>query len=132
MTWFAFPAFIQFMPHQTIFGADEFLGEDACNALQGKYSITGDQIRFSEIGSTLVGCAGPDVMGALSDTRTYQRSGSRLHLYDAGGAVTLELTWSSTLGIDSNPAAPKPTGNGSPPAVDESKMAVESPSATNT
>lgn len=132
MAYFNFPAFLQFMPHQTIFGADEFLGEDSCNALQGTYEIDGDRVRFNNIGSTLVGCSGLDVMKALQDTRSWRRTGNKLFLYDAAGAVTLGLSWSNVLGIESNPAPPKPTGTGQPPGDDASKVAIESPSATNT
>ncbi len=129
-----FPSFLQFLPHQTIYGPDKFLGEDSCNSLQGTYAIAGDRITFTEISTSLVGCsAGLDVMGALGDTRTWLRSGSKLLLYDVGGAVTIHLTRSNSLGFESNPAPPKPTGTGLPtPWVDESKRAMESPSATNT
>ena len=74
-----------------------------------------------------------EVTAALSDTRTWRHTGNRLFLYDAGGVVTLGLTWSNELGIESNPAPPKPTGDpGRGPDVDESKMPVESPAATST
>lgn len=70
----AFPSFLQFLPHQTIYGADKFLGEDSCNSLQGTYAIVGDKVTFTQISTSLVGCsAGLDVMGALGDSRTWRR-----------------------------------------------------------
>ncbi|MGV8849487.1 MAG: META domain-containing protein [Propionibacteriaceae bacterium] len=120
MVSFVRTSFLQLRPHQTIFGADTFVAVASCNALQGACAINGDQIRFTGISSTAMGCPqGVEVMKALGDACTWRRSGNKLHLYDA---VTLELTWCKTLGSDSNPAAPRPTGTGIPgPAVDGSK-----------
>lgn len=126
--------YLQFMPHRTIFGADTFFAMDSCNMLQGRYALSGDRLEFTGIGGTLMLCQrSNEVVAALSDTRTWRRTGNRLFLYDAGGVVTLGLTWSNELGIESNPAPPRPTGDPSRgPVVDESKKAAESPSATST
>ncbi len=130
----AFPPYLQFLPHATIFGTDKFLGEDSCNSLQGTYAITGDQVTFTGIATSLVGCSeGVDVIGALGDTRSWLKDGNRLRLYDAKGAVTIELIWSSTVGHDLQAPAPTPTRDPSAgPVVDSSRLAVESPSATST
>ena len=129
-----FVPFLQFLPHTTIFGTDKFLGEDSCNSLQGTYAITGDQVTFTDIATSLVGCPeGVDVIGALGETRSWRKDGNRLHLYDAKGAVTIELIWNRTVGYDLQAPAPTPTRDPSAgPVVDSSRMAVESPSATNT
>lgn len=129
-----FPPYLQFLPHTTIFGTDKFLGEDSCNSLQGSYSIAGDTVTFTDIATSLVGCSeGVDVIGALSDTRSWRTDGPRLRLSDAQGAVTIELVWSRTLGYDLRAPAPTPTRDpNAGPVVDSSRQAAESPSATST
>ncbi|HQZ85905.1 MAG TPA: META domain-containing protein, partial [Actinomycetota bacterium] len=117
MVSFERTSYLQLLPHLTVVGTDQFVSVASCNALMGTYEITGEQIRFSHISSTAMGCPQSiEVLNALSDTRSWRRAGNRLRLYDANGAVTLELTWSNSLGSDSNPVAPKPTGTGSPGA----------------
>ena len=130
----AFVPYLQLLPHATIFGTDKFLGEDSCNSLQGTYAITGDQVRFTDISSSLVGCPeGSDVVGALGATRSWRKDWDKLFLYDANGAVTIELTRDSTVGYDLQQPAPTPTRDpNAGPVVDSSRMAVESPSATST
>jgi hypothetical protein len=127
-------SYLQFLPHATIFGTDKFLGEDSCNSLQGTYAITVDQVRFTDIETSLVGCSeGSDVIGALGATRSWRRDWDKLFLYDASGAVTIELSRNSAVGYDLRQPAPTPTRDpNAGPVVDSSRMAVESPSATST
>ena len=129
-----FTPFLQFLPHATIFGTDIFMGEDTCNALQGTYVVTGDELQFIDIGGTLVGCQdGSDVVGALTATRSWHKDWDRLFLYDAQGTVTIELTRTSYVRWTTNQPAPTPTGDpNAGPVGDSSRMAVESPSATST
>ena len=109
--------YLQLLPHRTIVGTDSFLALASCNAMWGTYEITGEQILFTRVGGTAMGCRqSVDIINALGDTRTWRRAGNRLRLYDAEGAVTLELTWSNTLGAENNPVAPEPTGTGVPGA----------------
>jgi hypothetical protein len=87
------------------------------------------------IGSSLVGCGdgAVDVIGALGAARSWRKDWNRLYLYDAKSAVTIELSRNSTVGYDLQAPAPTPTRDPSDgPVVDSSRMAVESPSATNT
>lgn len=134
MTAGHFLPFLQFLPHATIFGTDIFMGEDTCNALQGTYVVTGAQLQFTDIGGTLVGCQnGTDVIGALTATRSWRKDWDRLFLYDAQGTVTIELTRTSYMRWTSDQPAPTPTGDpNAVPVGDSSRLAVESPSATNT
>jgi heat shock protein HslJ len=129
-----FTPFLQFLPHATIFGTDIFLGEDTCNALQGTYVVTGDQLQFTDIGGTLVGCQdGTDVIGALTATHSWHKDGDRLFLYDARGTGTIELTRTSYVRWTPDQPAPTPTQDpNAGPVVDSSRLAIQSPSATNT
>jgi heat shock protein HslJ len=128
-----FMPFLQFLPHETIFGTDIFLGEDTCNALQGTYVVTGDRLQFTDIGGTLVGCPnGTDVTGALTATRSWRKDWDRLVLYDAQGTVTIELTRTSYARWTRDQPAPTPTRDpNAGPVVDSSRQAVESPGATS-
>ncbi|MGV8849486.1 MAG: hypothetical protein ACOH16_08070 [Propionibacteriaceae bacterium] len=63
----------------------------------------------------------------------WRKDGHRLTLYDAQGSPTLGLTWSNVLGYDIEQPAPTPTWDPNlGPVGDESRMAVDSPSATST
>jgi heat shock protein HslJ len=128
-----FTPFLQFLPHATIFGTDIFMGEDTCNALQGTYVVTGDQLQFTDIGGTLVGCQdGTDVIGALTATRSWHMGWDRLFLYDAQGTVTIELTRTSYVRWTPDQPASTPTGDpNAGPVVDSSRLAMESPAATS-
>ncbi|HUE98049.1 MAG TPA: META domain-containing protein [Anaerolineales bacterium] len=62
------------------------VGSSGCNGLGGNYTVEGDQIRFSEIVSTLMLCDEP-LMGqeeavyqVLTDTATYKIEGNTLTL----------------------------------------------------
>lgn len=127
-----FMPFLQFLPHATIFGIDTFMGEDTCNALQGTYVLTGDQLQFTDVGGTLVGCPdGTDVIGALTATRSWRKDWDRLVLYDAQGTVTIELTRTSYARWTPDQTAPTPTRDpNAGPVVDSSRQAVETPAPT--
>ena len=104
------PPFLQFLPHSTFYGTDVFVGEDTCNSLQGTYEVTGNKVRFTDISSSLVGCArAPDVMGTLAATRSWGKDWDKLHLYDASGVETMTLTRDDSVGYDPQPPAPTPT-----------------------
>lgn len=67
-------------------------GSSGCNGFSGKYVLDGDQVEFTEIISTKMACEGlmeqeSAYFNALAATARWNRSGSRLELYDTTGKV---------------------------------------------
>jgi heat shock protein HslJ len=61
-----------------------------CNSIRAPYELSGPELRFGTLASTLAGCddrAGPrlSLPVAMERTRSYRRDGRRLRLHDARG-----------------------------------------------
>ena len=79
-----------------IFEEDKVSGSGGCNSYFGGYSITGDKIRFSDLGMTLMACLDnqanqqeTDYFNALGQIEFYQVSQDSLTL--TGSNVSLEF-----------------------------------------
>jgi heat shock protein HslJ len=73
-----------------------FSGNSGCNSYGGSYSITGSQIHFSAMRSTLIFCSGPGVMEreaayllALPRVDSFRVDGNTLTLTGDNGAVLI-------------------------------------------
>ena len=59
-------------------------GNDGCNSMSGQYEVSGDQITFSQVTSTLMACEEPQmaqeqaVYAVFSDAATFKLDGSTL------------------------------------------------------
>lgn len=80
-----------------IFGEDGSLtGSTGCNQLGGEYTVTGDQITFDAIVSTLIAC--PDlqmaqedvILQVLTDTASFNIEGNTLTIMDNGMLLVFE------------------------------------------
>lgn len=77
------------------FSTDEkkFYGFSGCNFFRANYNITGDELSFTPIASTMM--AGPnleiegELFDALKDVRTYEVKGSNLYLSDADDKIII-------------------------------------------
>ena len=83
-------------PHLLFDEADggRLSGSDGCNRLIGGYRLTGDQISFGQLGSTMMLCPKGDAQAralakALANATRVSRSGERLELY--GGKTRLAV-----------------------------------------
>ena len=70
-------------------------GNGGCNSYSGSYSVSGSNLYFSNVGSTMMLC-GEDVgaqeqmyLGLLRSVTSYQMSGSQLTLFDSSGTQVL-------------------------------------------
>jgi heat shock protein HslJ len=78
-------------PHFVLHLDDHRLaGFAGCNHLVGRHRIEGEELRFEEVGSTLMACEhGMEAEGvflnALRDTTRWKIEGERLDLFDAAG-----------------------------------------------
>lgn len=88
------------MPDQMIiFGDGRFEGSDGCNLVSGRFSATGESIRFAEIGATERGCEpardGHDWYGAfgraLEKARKLRLSPDRITVLDANSSMLMHL-----------------------------------------
>ena len=73
-------------------GRRRISGSTGCNKLNGRYALDGEQLRFSEVATTRVGC--PDggelernFLDALGQTTGFRIAGNRLTLYAGRNAV---------------------------------------------
>ncbi len=73
-------------------------GGSGCNAYGGSYTVTGNQIKFADMRSTLMYCSNAGVMeleaaylDALSRVETYHIVGDTLTLEGAGGQIYLAV-----------------------------------------
>lgn len=79
-------------PHFVLHLDDHRLaGFSGCNHLMGRYRMQGDQLKFEDVGGTLMACErGMDTEAALTqalrDTARWKITGERLELFDASGA----------------------------------------------
>ena len=80
------------------FGADgQFGGTVGCNSFGGGYTVSGDQVTFESMVSTMMFCEGISdqetvVLGILSDqTLTAELNGNQLTLTSAGGSSVIVL-----------------------------------------
>jgi copper homeostasis protein (lipoprotein) len=67
-------------------------GSGGCNRLEGSYELSGDQLTFSKMASTMMACiSGMDMDKALQDAlaqvRTWKIAGQALELSDANGQL---------------------------------------------
>ena len=67
-------------------------GSGGCNRMFGVYELTGDNLRFSGIGSTKMACKGSmetetQFLGSLLKVKTWKAAGQQLALSDSTGAV---------------------------------------------
>lgn len=76
-----------------------FSGADGCNRLMGSYVITGSQILFGQIASSMMACldqniqkTSTDYTQALGQVQTYQVTPSTLILKDKTGKAILQFT----------------------------------------
>jgi heat shock protein HslJ len=65
-------------------------GSGGCNRITGSYEVSGNQIRFNQMASTMMACPeGMDTeknfMNALNQAKTWKISGERLELFGANG-----------------------------------------------
>jgi len=73
-------------------GRHRISGSSGCNKLNGRYALDGDQLRFSEVMTTRVGCPGggeleKSFLDALGQTTGFKISGNRLVLYEGRNAI---------------------------------------------
>jgi len=73
-------------------GRHRISGSTGCNRLNGRYRLDGEQLRFSEMATTRVGCPGggdleKNFLDALGQTAGFRISGNRLVLYAGRNAV---------------------------------------------
>jgi heat shock protein HslJ len=67
-------------------------GSGGCNRMFGVYELTGDNLRFSGVGSTKMACKGgmdteTQFLGALLRVKTWKITGQQLELSDSTGAL---------------------------------------------
>lgn len=88
------------LPGGTIqFDKDEKIyGSSGCNSFFGTYTAQGNNLKVSDIGSTLMACMEPmmqqevDFFNALSQVQKFELQGNSLKLLDASDTVLIELT----------------------------------------
>jgi copper homeostasis protein (lipoprotein) len=73
-------------------GRHRIFGSSGCNKLDGRYALDGDQVRFSYVATTRVGCPGGgdlerNFLSALGETTGFRISGNRLVLYEGKNAI---------------------------------------------
>ena len=71
-------------------------GSGGCNRVTGSYELTGNQIRFNQMASTMMACPqGMDTekafLNALNQVKTWKITGERLELFDAEGHSIAKL-----------------------------------------
>lgn len=79
------------------FAGGEVSGSAGCNRYFGSYESDKDKLTFSVLGQTEMYCMDPEgamdqesaFLRLLGGTASYQASGERLELFDAGGASVL-------------------------------------------
>lgn len=74
-------------------------GADGCNRLMGNYTITGNQILFGQMASTMMACLDENIQKisanytqALGQVQTYQVTPSTLILKDKTGKAVIQFT----------------------------------------
>jgi len=78
-------------------------GNSGCNGFGGEYSVEGDQVRFSELVSTLMACEEPlmtqegTVFQVLNDTASYQIDGDTLTITKDGTALVFTAAEAGSL-----------------------------------
>ncbi len=67
-------------------GSRRITGFDGCNRVQGSYEVSGEQIRFAQMATTLMACPNVDASAlnaALDATVRFHIDGAHLELFDA-------------------------------------------------
>lgn len=86
-------------PVTLAFQADNRVGGEAgCNGYGGTYNLNGDQLTFTDLVSTLMACAEPEIMEqeqqfltSLGQSTGYKLEGNRLVILDANGVNLLSF-----------------------------------------
>jgi heat shock protein HslJ len=65
-------------------------GFSGCNQMMGRYVLEGDELKFAQMGGTLMACSGDmslerEFLTMFNTVARWEISGETLHLLDAGG-----------------------------------------------
>lgn len=103
-----------------LFGADgELSGSAGCNQYIGGYTVDGNAIQISQLGSTMRFCAEPEgimeqeqaFLAALQSAATFRVEGDQLEMRTAADAMAVLLTRRVTVDLPAPPPEPAtPTG----------------------
>lgn len=79
-------------PHIVLNAEQRLAGSDGCNRMMGGYTLTGDQLQFTQVASTRMACMQgaeqANLIGAtLPQVARYKITGDEMELRDAKGAV---------------------------------------------
>lgn len=91
------PAWLEFLPENRL------AGSNGCNRLMGSYAVSGEDLRFGQLGSTRMACP-PEIM-AQADTIDRYLSGVRGFSFDEHGALVLaaeqgDMKWQAAQTTD--------------------------------